>query len=280
MEAYLIQGSEAWKEARKMRITGTDASCILGINPYKSAYALWRQKMDLDPPEVENEAMRRGTMLEPLAREWCNNYFMKTFEPKVIIKDFMMASLDGISNDGREIIEIKCGHKAFSSAYNGEIPNYYVCQMQHQMHVADVDLAYYVAFNGETGIIIEVKRDQNFINEMIEKEREFYQCLISFTPPMMTTRDYLTRSDNEWNGLAENYRIAYQALKDAEQLEQNLKRELIALAGQQSTMGNGIKLSKVVKRGSIDYSAIPDIQELDLEPYRKKTIEYFRVTID
>ena len=148
------------------------------------------------------------------------------------------------------------------------------------MYVANVQIAYYVAFNGQDGITLEVHRDDEFIENMIEKEKEFYQCLISFTPPMMTTKDYQTKSDPQWNALAGNYRNAYQELKRAEQLEQSLRQELIALAGSQSSQGAGIKLSKVPRKGAIDYSAIPQLTGLDLEPYRKKSIEYWKVSID
>jgi putative phage-type endonuclease len=276
----LTQGSKDWLEARKSFVTATDASIIMGINPWKTPYKLWRQKMDLDPPETENEAMRRGTELEPIARAWLEKEHNIKCEPKVVIKDFMMASLDGITSDKNAIVEIKCGSKAFSSAYVGEIPNYYVCQMQTQMYVSNVQLAFYVAFNGNEGIVIPVLRDDNFINEMIPKLREFYECLISFTPPMMTTKDYQTKSDPQWKALAENYRNAYQELKNAEQLEQTLKQELIALSGEQSSMGAGIKLSKVLRKGVIEYSKIPQLTGLDLEPYRKNSSEYWKISID
>lgn len=283
----MIQGTKEWLEARKSFVTATDASCILGINPWKSAYALWRQKMDLDPPEKENYAMRRGTLLEVHARQWLETSKGIYCEPKVVIKDFMMASLDGFSSDQKLVVEIKCGQKSFAQAEQGEIASYYNCQLQHQMHCAEVDQSLYVAFNGEEGIVIPVKRDQKFINEMIEKEKEFYECLISFTPPKMTTKDYQARSDAQWSASAKSYRNAYQELKRADQelkraelLEQTLKNELIQLAGSQSSEGAGIRLSKIPRRGAVDYSKIKEIQGLDLEQYRKSPIEYWKISIN
>lgn len=276
----MIQGTKQWLEARKSFVTATDSSVIMGINPWKTPYKLWRQKMDLDPPEEENQRMREGTMMEPHAREWFIKETGIHCEPKVLIKDFMMASLDGLSSDQKCIVEIKCGSKSFAQAEELKIPNYYLCQMQHQMYVANVTLAYYIAFNGEEGIIMPVIRNDEFIENMIQKEKDFYQCLISFTPPTMTTRDYQTKSDPEWKALAENYRIAYQALKNAEQLEQNLKQQLIASSGGLSSMGEGIKLSKVLRKGQIEYSKIPELTGLDLEPYRKNNTEYWKVSLD
>lgn len=280
MDSYLIQGSHAWKEIRKTKISATDSSCILGINPWRTQYALWRQKMDLDPPEVENEAMRRGSMMEPYAREWFINETGIQCEPVVVFKDFMMASLDGLSNDKQTLIEIKCGSRSFAQAEAGEVASYYNCQMQHQMYVSNVQLAYYVAFNGQDGIILEVHRDDEFIDNMIPKLREFYECLISFTPPMMTMRDYQIKCGELWNASAENYRKAYQDRKRAEQLEELYRQELIALSGGSSSMGAGIKLSKIPRRGTIEFMKIPELHGLDLEPYRKKGSEYWRISVD
>lgn len=36
---------EEWLELRKKYIGGSDASAVIGANPYRSAYALWAEKM-------------------------------------------------------------------------------------------------------------------------------------------------------------------------------------------------------------------------------------------
>lgn len=276
----LIQGSREWLEARKSFVTATDSPVIMKLSPFLTPYALWRRKMDLDPPEVENQAMKRGTELEPIARNWLFKQHGIKCNPIVITKDFMMASLDGISTCETFIVEIKCGDKSFREAEEGRISNYYHCQMMHQMHCSNVDYGLYIAFNGHDGIIIRVERDQEFINEMIEKEREFYQCLIQFTPPMMTTRDYLQRLDTKWIELAERYQEAYQNLKKYESIESELRNELICLAGSQSSQGSGIKLSKVPRKGAIDYSKIQELKSVNLEEYRKPNSEYWRLSVE
>ena len=280
MEAHLIQGSEAWKNIRKQYVTATDAAVILGLSPWKTPYKLWRQKMDLDPPDEETEKMREGSRLEDHARKWFFEAYGILFTPKVVFKDFMMASLDGMTDDDECIIEIKCGQKSFEQAKQGIIPEYYRIQMQHQMYCSGLNEMTYLAFNGEVVITLTVELDREFVYEMIPKLREFYQCLISFTHPTMTMRDYHQRSDPEWNNLVESYRNASQDLKRVEQLEQDLRKELISLAGEQSTMGNGIKLSKVAKKGVIDYTKIPQLKGLNLEEYRKPSSEYWRVILD
>lgn len=279
----LIQGTESWKEMRKTKISSTDASIICGSNPFCTPHKLWLRKMDLIPEEEVNQKMTRGTLLEPVAREWLEKQHGIKCMPKVLFKDFAMASLDGMSECSKFIVEIKCGEKAFSSAYDGNIPKYYVDQIFHQMHVADVDLAYYVAFNGETGIIIDVKRDQKLIDEMIKKEEEFYECLLQYTPPALTERDYIRRSDADWTFLSERYKNICQKLEEMKILEKEeklIKQQLIELSGSYPTMGAGIKLSKITRKGTVDYSKIEVLNDVDLDQYRKKSTEYWTVLVE
>ena len=52
--------------------------------------------------------------------------------------------------------------------------------------------------------------------------------------------------------------------------EELLKRELISLSEEKNCVGGGIKVTHHVRRGSIEYTKIPEIQGLDLERYRKE----------
>ena len=53
-----------WLLARKQGITGTDAGSICGMNPYRSAFAVYQDKVSDDIEEYDNEAMRQGRDLE------------------------------------------------------------------------------------------------------------------------------------------------------------------------------------------------------------------------
>jgi putative phage-type endonuclease len=177
MKVEIEQGTDEWKELRRTKITATDASCILGLNPYKSSDELLRQKLEKIDEEL-NEAMERGRILEPKARE----HFIKNtgieVVPSVHVKDWAMCSTDGISEEKNIVLEIKCGKKAYSDASsryaNKRIPGYYYAQMQHILWVTCLDICYYMCFNGWFDITIPVNRDEEFIDRMIEKEYEFY----------------------------------------------------------------------------------------------------------
>lgn len=106
-EQAFIQGTPEWHQLRKTKITATDACVIMGVSPWKTRLQLYHEKLSNDPPKPPNYAMQRGLDLEPIARDL---YIAKTgiyVEPKVIINEWAMCSLDGISSCGFHAVEIK-----------------------------------------------------------------------------------------------------------------------------------------------------------------------------
>lgn len=279
----MIQGSQAWLDLRKNYVTSTDISAICGISPWKSAYSLWKDKMGLSEKEFENPAMKRGTQLEPIAREWLSQKHGIICLPDVVFsKDhpFMMASLDGISECGMFVVEIKCGEKSYEMASKGIIPDYYLCQVQHQIACSNASYGLYTCYNGDTGIIIKVERDQNLIDKIICKAKEFYECMITFTPPELTHKDYVSREDNTWKELSRKYATIYEMRKKLQIQEEELKEQLVTLSGSQNSMGEGIKLSKVIRKGNIDYDKIIHQYNIDTEIYRKPHTEYWKISVN
>ena len=68
MEPWKVQGSPEWLEFRSSHITATDAAAIAGLNPYKDAHDVYREKIGEHKPYV-NKAMKRGSSLEEPARQ-------------------------------------------------------------------------------------------------------------------------------------------------------------------------------------------------------------------
>src|ERR1700752_2200587 len=102
------QGTQERLELRKTKITATDAIVIMGASNWKTKVHLYHEKLSNDPPMPSNERMKRGIDLEPVARDLFTIQTGIFMEPKVIVKDWTMASLDGISELGQCILEIKC----------------------------------------------------------------------------------------------------------------------------------------------------------------------------
>lgn len=277
-EFQLEQGTQEWLEFRRHKITATDACIIMGTSHWKTKIQLYHEKKDPNYRSTVNDRMQRGTDLEPLAREL---FYAKTGHkmfPKVIVKDWAMASLDGI-NDFNEILEIKCpGDKDHQIALNGKIPKHYYPQLQHQMYVCDAEKAFYFSFDGFDGVTVEVPRDDAYIAKMIEEEKKFYECLINNIPPEPSEEDYIERSDELWEQCALQYRFVNESIKELEKREEDLRKQLIFLSGESNSKGGGISLCQINRKGNVDYSQIPELKGVDLDQYRKNSINSWRIT--
>lgn len=187
------QGSPAWLSYRQTRVMATDSGIILGSNPYKTRLKLWEQKLGLEPPDNANKYMKHGTKLEPEARRLACEKLEIKFEPIVYEHDehyWMAASLDGFSECGDFILEIKCPYMRglHDTHLMGIIPPYYEDQMQHQMEVMDAISNFYCTYfpeNKENPIhITEIRSNRTRRNEIVEKGLKFYNQMCNFEAPV------------------------------------------------------------------------------------------------
>jgi putative phage-type endonuclease len=193
----LQQNTPEWLKWREDGIGGSEASCIMGTNPYSDVIECWQRKLNLIPDITETaskwslEAMQRGHDLEPEARQLFELEFGLKMPAVCMIHpeyDFMRASLDGLSYDGNIVLEIKCpGLTTHREALEGKIRPYYHTQMQHQMAVAGAELCYYFSYtdldNIDTYKLIEVPRDEEYIKRIIERESIFWDYVVNKTEP-------------------------------------------------------------------------------------------------
>jgi putative phage-type endonuclease len=279
------QNTPEWLVLRKNYIGASDSPKIMGVSPYGTAYDLWQEKLGLVADKETSWAMQRGHNLEEPARlafEGMTGLLTAAevkFHPKI---NYMMASIDGIDVEEKAIVEIKCPNKVdHAIATAGEVPEKYFPQLQHQLEVCELEMAYYFSFDGKTGVIVKVFRDDKYIQKLLQKEKDFWECVQEMKAPQMVEgKDYVKRTEEEWMTLAVRMKEINAELKKSEVLEkekEDIKRKLIQMAGSQNAVGGGIILSQVVKQGTIDYKSIPELQNIDLEKYRKKPIMYWRL---
>jgi len=189
MNTYQIQGSEEWKLWRRSHIGGSDAPTIMGVSPYKTMKQLWGEKV-LGFEQSDNPYMQRGRELEPEARKMYEFFTDRCVPPYVMEHPhykFLSASFDGMSAFGNFAVEIKiAGKKDHQLALKGKIPDKYYPQLQHQMFVANLDNMDYFSWNGDTHAIINVKRDEEYIIKMLEKEIEFWDLVQTKKRPTLS----------------------------------------------------------------------------------------------
>lgn len=276
------QGSPEWLSLRKKYIGASDAPVIMEMSPFKSPYQLWQEKVGLTNGQVVTDAMKRGNDLEEEARQKACSLIGISFVPGVAISKehpFMMASLDGIDSEKKNILEIKCpGSADHAMAKAGNVPEKYIPQLQHQIFLCNIEKAYYFSYDGKDGVVVQLYRDDQFIKKLIKKEREFWECVESFTPPRITDKDYVLKEDAQFLNLVEEWKSLQEPLDVLKEKESQLRNQLIELANNQNCFGGGLKMTKVIKRGNVNYSTIPELQNVDLERYRGKSVTSWRMT--
>lgn len=202
-----------WLENRKHGIGGSDAATVLGLNNYATPYTLWLEKTGrAEAPDLsDNEKVYWGNVLEDvLAGEFAKRHgeFYVRNPTAVFVNEehpFMFASVDRLlsvrnydddmsdetdPNRGftdKAVLEIKtCGERRRSDWDEG-VPSYYLAQVNHYLAVTGLTTAYVaVLIGGQEYREYKIERDEEDINYLIAKEREFWQMVEDDTMPPFT----------------------------------------------------------------------------------------------
>lgn len=208
VETLTLTSREEWLEARKSYIGGSDASAIVGMNPYKTNDDLWFEKTGKITPEdiSDKPFVKYGNDAEPLLRELFKMDFpqfnVDYVENNMFINDrfpWAHASLDGWLTDenGRKgILEIKTTEILQSmqkEKWNQRIPDNYYIQVLHYLMVTEFDFAVLKAqlktvFDGVPYLqtrhyFIERSEVEGDIEYLAKKESEFWQYIKSGKKP-------------------------------------------------------------------------------------------------
>lgn len=184
-----------WLKWRSKGLGGSDAACICGINKYKSPVELWMEKTGQIKPKESGEAAYWGTILEPIVRK---EFSLRSNLKVKIIKsmlqhskyDFMLANLDGVVIDpecGECIFEAKTASVFKSDQWKDDnIPQEYMLQIQHYMAVTGYNKTYIAVLIGGNQFKYKVvERDDELINMLIKLEEDFWEHVVTNTPPPM-----------------------------------------------------------------------------------------------
>jgi len=132
-------------------------------------------------PEPANESMKRGNLLEPIARKLLCEQLGIELEPLVVESSeygWMGASLDGISHLASHVCEIKCMKLSKHLQVSKEtIDPCHYAQMQHQLICTNAEVIYYASYHPDAPeplTIVKIYPNIEYIENMIEKEKEFF----------------------------------------------------------------------------------------------------------
>ena len=71
-----------------------------------------------------------------------------------------------------------------------------------------------------------------------------------------------------------------QKLRDIKEEEKKVRASLIGMCHNQSSKGGGIFVRKIVEKGRVDYGSIPELKNVNVDVYRKQSIEKWKITQD
>ena len=245
-----LTSREIWLQERKTGIGGSDASVVLGVNPYKTVRELWLEKTGrVQDLEKESGPILRGRVLEPVAAD---QYAQKTGrkirrqpmrrhpEHQFMIGnvDRQILAVNGVVSTG--ILEVKCpGLKSIAKVKAHGLPDYMTVQLMHYLAVYEYSWGSFALFNAENWDLIwfDLEADPILIATMVEREREFWGWVENEVEPPETARaeavdipkiegELTIVSDEAWQRMASELREARELKQAAEALEETAKTQI------------------------------------------------------
>lgn len=200
---------EEWVELRKSlvykgMVGGSDASTLLGLNPWTSKITRWNQSVGTAKiKNIDNEVMFHGRLLEDYVAdlwqywtgdpvEMINNYQAKNKLRKSIRRNsifinpkypFLFANIDRqiVSHDerkGKGVLEIKTISGYNADKWEGGIPPYYIAQIQLYMLVLGYHYGQFAFLkDGRHMDVFTVEANQNIQETILEEAERFYHSV-------------------------------------------------------------------------------------------------------
>ena len=294
---------EEWLEHRRNAIGGSDASSIIGLNPWSSPYTVWADKLGKLPPKDDNEAMRLGRDLEDyVAQRFCEKTGKKVRRENAILYNddypFAHANVDRLIVGEDAGLECKTTSVLNLKKFkNGAFPDNYYVQCVHYLMVTGCKKWYLaVLVLGQEFMVFEIERDEEEIAALAKSEAEFWEYVRTKTPPMVDGNESTTKtisllypqSNDEVVGLT-----AYNRVLDEYTA---LSAQIKALEGRRDEAANKVKaFMKESGKGESDRYRVSygtasrsnfdakrfaaDHADIDLSEYYKKSVyRTFKVT--
>lgn len=297
------QGTEAWLAERIGKITGSRVGTILGLNPHQSASDVMREMVrEAKGAEREfkgNAATQHGQKNEPYGRRYLEvQKGYKVDETGFITHPeipFLGASPDGLVGfDG--CIEIKTPYYAKKPYSLAEKP-YYEAQCRLVMEVTGTEWCDFVCWIDDDHAHHErLVRDPNWLPSVLPKLQAFHEDYLRIVADEELCKPFLDAENKVAfvaNDKMHRLSVLAEQLRKLDSAAEPLRKEFDELrqevGKEHGTCTNGIvKISRIERKGSVDYKAILDDMNLDelleskgrtLDSYRRKATVAFQVEI-
>lgn len=172
---------EEWLKHRQAGIGGSDASCIAGLNPWKSAIQLYMDKKEENPNEVKSLRMELGNRLEGLVAElFTEETGLKVRNVNGILQNdkypFALANIDRAIVGEKAFLECKTTNSYALKEWEEGVPTHYEIQCLHYMAITGATHCYIAALIGNSDFIWhKIERNQETIDYLMQIEKDFWE---------------------------------------------------------------------------------------------------------
>lgn len=174
---------EEWLRLRKQGIGGSDAGAVCGINPYRSAFNVYSDKISDTTDTEDNERMRQGRDLEDYcAKRFSEATGLKVHRTNYIYQHechpFMIADLDRVIVGENAGLECKTASAWSLDKWRSleTVPESYILQCQHYMAVMGYDHMYLACVILGAGFVYyKIPRNDELIANLILLEQNFWE---------------------------------------------------------------------------------------------------------
>jgi len=287
---------------RMKGVGASDVAMILGCSPYGNRKDLLDQKVSGEGAEINPFLAKRGYQVETVARAYVELQYGMSFEPLCIYdesKPHRLASLDGYNANAKLTMEAKyVGAKIFTEVNTWadvmQKMEHYYCQVQWQLIIANnAEYCLFVMVDSKNNKkIIQIHIDAEYIQKMamitlvdefwkeVEAKRGGKAPVIKEQAQVIEEKKEIRRiNDENLSVLLEKRAELNTKIKgmteELKMIEDNIKatdafkEKSSFICGQHSVM-------LVERMGAVDYKKIPELNDVNLEEYRKKPSTYWK----
>ncbi len=191
---------------RKNYIGGSEVAAILGMSPYVSTHALYRQKLGETPSFEGNKHTRAGSIMEPSILAFYNSETDVKLQPLSDdelerihpVYPYMRGHLDGIDIKGG-VIECKnvgsFAAKEWGCPDKLNVPDSHLVQLMYYCAITDAPYGKIVAYFGGSDMrVYHYERQATLEKEVIERVKNFWEnhILTKVPPSPSTLQDVLS----------------------------------------------------------------------------------------
>ena len=184
-----------WLEWRRKGIGASDVAGIVGVSPWASPFSVWADKAGLTSDSEPTDAMRLGTLVEPLLADLFTErtgHRVGAIQQRCVhpVRKWMRCTLDGMRFDGAEPlgpVEMKWS-KDSAKQWADEIPTHYRIQAAWQCAITGHKSMWFAVIHVDFGRpqfeIYPYTPDPGDIAWLIEKAEAFWtDHVLTGVPP-------------------------------------------------------------------------------------------------